>query len=148
MLIVQILMLGLIIICLALAGSSVYKLIIYYGIKKNGSFAEGVIVGFKEKGDILMSMGNYSGKEIKKFYPVVEYYTENGSNVRAEYMGFVINNSGNYSEGQKVQIKYDPAKNDRFILIGDNNLHGNAWGTLVVGIGFGILSVIMFRMTI
>lgn len=141
-------MLALVIGCIAFAVSAVYRLMIYYGIKKNGSFAEGIIVDFKEKTDILMSFGNISGKDIKKFYPIVEYYTENGSNVRAEYMGCVINGSGDYSEGQKVQIKYDPAKNDRFIIIGDNNFHGNAWGFLVVGIGFGILSGIMFFMTL
>lgn len=147
LILVKIMMGALVIACLALAVSAVCKLIIYYGIKKNGSFAEGVIVGFKEKGDVLMSMGNYSGKEIKKVYPVVEYITENGGVVKAEYMGFVLNGSGEYNEGQKIQIKYDAAKNDRFIIIGDNNFHGNAWGFLVVGIGFAVLGGILFRMT-
>lgn len=146
--IVKIMMGALVIVCLALAVSAVCKLIIYYGIKKNGSFAEGVIVGFKEKGDALMSMGNYSGKEIKKVYPIVEYDTQNGSAVRAEYMGFVLNGSGEYNEGQKLQIKYDPNNSEKFIIIGDNNFHGNAWGFLVVGIGFAVLGGIMFFMTL
>lgn len=148
LILVKIMMGALVIACLALAVSAVCKLITYYGIRKNGSFAEGVIVGFKEKGDVLMSMGNPSGKEIRKVYPIVEYKTENGSAVRAEYMGFVLNGSGEYNEGQKLQIKYDPNKSEKFIIIGDNNFHGNAWGFLIVGIAFAVFGGILFKIMI
>ena len=148
LIVIKLMMWALVIGCIALAVSSVRKLIVYYSIKKNGSFAEGIIVDLKEKGDAVMSMGSPINQEApRKVYPVVEYIDGNGTVVQAVYMGFVLKGRDDYEEGQKVQIKYDPAKNDRFIIIGDSNFHGNAWGFLVVGTGFAVLAGILLRMT-
>lgn len=126
---------------IAIALASAHKLIIYYSIKKNGAFAEGEIVGFQEKSDMLMSMAGQGVQQ--KVYPIVEYKGADGTAVKAAYMGFVLKGNGAYEKGQKLQIKYSPDKPDRFIIIGDSNLHGNAWAFLIMGIIFAAFAAII-----
>lgn len=144
--VIKIILWAMIIYCVGLAAVSAYRLTVYYKVKKNGVFAEGTVVGFEEKGDVVMSLGTpINQSEPRKLYPIVEYPDESGMTVRAVYKGFVLKGSGKFSEGQKLQIKYDPLKPDEFIIIGDGNLHGNAWGFIVLGISFAVIGAVMLK---
>lgn len=144
--VIKIILWAMIIYCVGLAAVSAYRLTVYYKIKKNGVFAEGTVVGFEEKGDVVMSLGTpINQSEPRKLYPIVEYPDESGMTVRAVYKGFVLKGSGKFAEGQKLQIKYDTLKPDEFIIIGDGNLHGNAWGFIVLGISFAVIGAVMLK---
>lgn len=131
---------------LAMSLVSVYNLTIYYRTKRNGKFAEGTVVGLKEKSNILIGMGTPIYQEpLKLVYPIIEYTDADGNTVRAVYRGFVMKGKGTYTEGKQVQIKYDPFRPNEIIITGDNNFHGNHWISAVVGVVFAAFCVFMYR---
>lgn len=138
---IKLLIIAVIILFLFIGVSSAMKLIMYYKVKRNGAFAVGTIVGSEGKGDFIMSLGSPLNYEPRKIYPVVEYMDESGMPVRAVYKGFVLKEKEQniYPMGREVEIKYDPFNPENIIIIGDNNLHGNAWGFLIVSLLFSVI---------
>lgn len=139
---VKIVWLAAIVAFLVPAVISAYKLTIYYRIKKRGKFAEGTIVGLKEKTDFFISMGVPIYQEAPKLiHPIVEYTDDYGNTVRAVYRGFEMKGKGTYTEGKQVQIKYDPLRPKDIIIMGDNNFHSSCWCYAVLCSIFAVICV-------